>query len=111
MKFTSNKQRVVLRGVSNEVTKCSQISGHKLKGLIRKKVVTHMLALHVVCPLEQKEEVSQSLSQSVCSISSEGSLVNDGSNGTDQKLLQQYDHLFHEPKTLPPRDAMITKFL
>jgi len=52
MKFTSNKQRVVLRGVSNEVTKCSQISGHKLKGLIRKKAVTHMLALHVVCPLE-----------------------------------------------------------
>jgi hypothetical protein len=38
MKFTHNKKRVVLKGVSDTVSHCTQLSSHKLKGLLKKRL-------------------------------------------------------------------------
>jgi hypothetical protein len=45
IKFTCSKKRVMLAGVTDETRTCSKISKHKLQGLLKKKVVTHLLVL------------------------------------------------------------------
>jgi hypothetical protein len=41
LRFTYHKQRIVLRGVNDEASKCSQVSAHKQKDLLKKKAVIH----------------------------------------------------------------------
>jgi hypothetical protein len=45
MRFVHNGSSITLRGVKPEVTKCSAISVGKLKGLIRRKAITHCVQL------------------------------------------------------------------
>ena len=44
-----SQAKIVLRGVNNEASKCSQVSAHKLKGLLKKKAVTHNSELFQLC--------------------------------------------------------------
>ena len=83
MKFTSSKKRIALRGVNDEVSKCSQISKHKLKGLIRKKAVTHMLELQAVCPIDRKEQDSYHQTEDVCTIAQTEFVPASSSHSTD----------------------------
>jgi len=43
MRFMHNDTRITLRGVRQEVTKCSAVSAGRLKGLLRRQVVTHCI--------------------------------------------------------------------
>jgi hypothetical protein len=45
MRFVHNGSSITLRGVKPEVTKCSAVSVGKLKGLIRRKAITHCVQL------------------------------------------------------------------
>lgn len=104
LKFTADKQRIMLKGITDTVPWCSQISGHKLKGLIRKKVVSHILEVQAICPLQKNEEASQSSIEHLLSISSDKSnttAVSDMVSSEIQQLLTQYEHLFQEPTALP----------
>jgi hypothetical protein len=75
-----------------------------LKGLLRKRVVVHLLELKHVCPLER--DISSS--NPIMTI---GNCVDQSKNSSDladsdapalQQLLMQYQHLFKEPTKLPP---------
>lgn len=106
MKFTHNKKRVVLRGVSDTVSYCTQISSRKLKGLLKKKAITQVLELQAQCPLEQQEQLLHEPHDPVMAVASpndEGSSSNETAVPDIQLLLQQYDHLFQEPTDLPPQ--------
>ena len=56
LKFTYNNKRISLKGVKDEARKCAQVSNHKLKGLLKKKAVTHVLEVKAICPLDQTVE-------------------------------------------------------
>jgi len=43
MKFTYQKKRITLKGVIPIVTKCTAISAHKLKDLLRRKAASHCI--------------------------------------------------------------------
>lgn len=106
MNFTYNKKRVVLRGVSDDRVQCQQISGQKLKGLLKKKAITHVLELQALCPLEQQQQIPQEQSHSVFSVSTDPpSGTVDSQEVADHigDLLKHYDHLFQEPTDLPPQ--------
>lgn len=45
MKFTYQDKRILLQGVRDDLVTCSQVLGHKLKGLLKRGAVTHMLEL------------------------------------------------------------------
>lgn len=45
MKFTYKGKRITLKGVQPEVKKCTAISTRKVKGLLRRKVVTHCVQM------------------------------------------------------------------
>ena len=47
-KFTYLGKRITLFGVQNETSKCEAISARKLKGLIRRGVVSHCLEMKLL---------------------------------------------------------------
>lgn len=95
MKFTYQGKRITLKGLTNEVVKCSPISARKLKGLLRRKVVTHgVLMLHQVSKTQLNTELQSLQSVSVVDQYADHPEV--------QQLLSEYQHLFKEPTTLPP---------
>lgn len=55
MKFTHQKKRVVLKGVTDVITTCKHITSHKLKGLLKKKAVQQVLKLEAICPLSKQD--------------------------------------------------------
>lgn len=58
MKFTYLKKRVVLNAISNDISKCSQISAHKLKSLLKRKVVHQILQLSATPALAMNKDIS-----------------------------------------------------
>ncbi|XP_066374840.1 uncharacterized protein [Miscanthus floridulus] len=82
------------------------ISGQKLKGLLKKKAITHVLELQALCPLEQQQQIPQEQSHSVFSVSTDPPTgTADFQEVADQigDLLKHNDHLFQEPTDLPPQ--------
>ena len=47
MKFTHKGQRICLRGVQSEVTKCPAIGVRKLNGLLRRRAISHCIEMKV----------------------------------------------------------------
>ena len=105
IRFTHNDRRILLRRVTDEPRKCSQGSTHKLKGMLKKKAITHLLELKANCPLEQ--QFSGSLSVMNISnqlVQSSDTFVEDNRNHPEvQQLLEKYQYLFSEPTELPPK--------
>jgi len=91
MKFTYNGKRMTLLGIKPQTTKCTAISAGKLKGLLRRKAITHYVQLLQVQPGNvQKED------NSICSI------IDTVPYLAVQAVIEKYSHLFKEPDTLPP---------
>ena len=95
MKFTYQRKRIVLKGVRPEVVKCSPIGVHKLKGLMRRKAITHCIQLLPSTPQPQSSHPDSVLH--ALSDSAHMNMVPE-----IQQLLDRYSHLFSEPCTLPP---------
>lgn len=53
LRFTHQKKRILLRGISDDHAKCSQIKSPKLRSLMKKGAITHMLQLNAICPQER----------------------------------------------------------
>lgn len=51
MKFTYQKKRITLQGVRSDVVRCTPIGAHKLRGLIRRKALTHCIQMLPVSPI------------------------------------------------------------
>lgn len=109
MRFTHEGRRILLKGVIDEIRKCSQVSIHKLKGLLKKKVVTHMLELKAICPIERQPDINTSLMTISASSAQQSKDTIESKKGQGhpklQQLIDQYQHLFLEPTTLPPNKS------
>lgn len=94
MKFTKGNRRILLQGVRDELTTCSQVPGYKLKELLKKGAVTHIPELQHVQSLPQSsiaEEITiNAISESTMVQSEEEKPL----PSAIQSLLQQYDQLF-----------------
>jgi len=105
LKFTYKGKRISLQGVKDEPTKCVQVSGRKLRGLIKKKAVTHLLQLQALCPLDLALDSPNHL----MALAPTTDPLHDQSDQSVhslpevQKLIEQYQHLFQEPHGLPPK--------
>jgi hypothetical protein len=100
IRFTWASKRILLTGVTDEPQKCSQISRHKLKGLMKKKVVTHLLVLKATCPLDKPS--SETLPVQSLSADAVHQQAPQKVKPNLDDLLVQYQHLFLEPTELPP---------
>jgi len=91
MKCIVEGKIIELQGVLDDQTKCTQISAPKLKGLLKHGTVSH--CIQMILPSMQSvatlEEIPISAHNEVLPIEVE-------------ELLQHYNHLFAEPRGLPP---------
>lgn len=92
MEVTSAGQKVKLQGVVDDISSCPPITQKKLAGLLRRGAVSHCIQMTV--------PTMEEWIPSVCSI--EDSETADIPSAVSE-LIQQFDHLFAEPKALPPR--------
>ncbi|CAN6326944.1 unnamed protein product [Urochloa humidicola] len=91
MKFPLKGKRVVLHGLKDNISSCKQISGRKLKGLLRHKAVSHLVELKHIPSKAQHTDINALTAQAPASVPAE-----------IQKVVQQFDSLFKEPSALPP---------
>jgi hypothetical protein len=91
MRFTYQESRISLTGVKDCTTKCLPLRAKKLKGLMRKGQVAQLVQLNAIQPSDAEE-------QQVTPVEIE-------------PLVQQFDTLFQEPKSLPHREILIILFL
>jgi len=92
-----------LKGIKLDLTKCVRVSAHKLKGLLKKKSVTHVVQLRSIVSGDKattSECVVTDLSEPLSSLVKLPSEV----PPSVQSLVQQYEHLFYDLAILaPPR--------
>ena len=86
-------QKIPLQGVVDDTATCRPISSVKLSGLMRRGAVSH--CIQMVVPSTRMEVPSICVVESV----DHATQLPD----TISSLLQEYDRLFDEPRTLPPR--------
>jgi hypothetical protein len=87
-------RRIRLQGIQDDVTKCSRVSAHKLKGLLKRKAVVQCVELLSVAPTQSAD---------ICALSSGNSNsapVHNDSLGSDipqevNAVVHQFSELFH----------------
>jgi hypothetical protein len=90
MKFQAGGKKVTLTGVKDNTSICPLVSETKLKGLLRKNVVSHWVELSVISDVEQPHPRAGS-----------GNIPK-----AVQDLLEEFHFLFDVPQSLPPRRAV-----
>jgi len=96
MRFPVNGKRVLLKGATDDLSSCKNISVPKLKGLLRRKAILHvvefrrLLSSANIAPVHSIQEPTPA----------PASLENIPPQ--IQQLLNKYTHLFQEPLDLPP---------
>jgi hypothetical protein len=97
MKFTYQGKRMTLKGVQPDVSKCTAISAGKLKGLLRRRAITHCVQMLPESP-EHLDQQDTLVDSAICSISKSVDVPE------IKELIQKFDHLFQEPEptVLPP---------
>ncbi|WVZ58303.1 LOW QUALITY PROTEIN: hypothetical protein U9M48_008586, partial [Paspalum notatum var. saurae] len=93
MAFTVAGQKVALQDITDDVTNCSAISVHKLKGLVRQGAITHCI--------QWKEEV-QLLDATLNDVSTIEHSTLSELPSVVQAVIQDFEHLFANPTSLPP---------
>lgn len=81
MWFTHEGKRISLKGVKDSLSTCPKVRARKLKGLLRKGGVAQLIHLCQTQPSTPQEAIPQVV----------------------QQLIQQNDHLFKDPDSLPPQ--------
>jgi hypothetical protein len=84
MRFTHKQRRITLSGVKDCTDRCTPIKGNKLKGLLRKGAVTHLVQIQQELILPQS---TQHIPEDV------------------QSLVAEHQQLFQPPASLPPSRA------
>lgn len=79
--FTHEGKRISLKGVKDSLSTCPKVKARKLKGLLRKGGVAQLIHLCQTQPSTPQEAIPQVV----------------------QQLIQQNDHLFKDPDSLPPQ--------
>jgi len=95
MKLTYEGKRITLHGFKPKTSKCSTISATKLKGLLKKKAISHCIQLWPQV-IDNEAETGTLTDQTIHSIA-EPEIVSEV-----KQLIQEYSHLFKEPDSLPP---------
>jgi hypothetical protein len=82
MRFKHQGKRITLRGVQHTMDTCTMISASSMHGLLQSVEACQILELHHI------EDATTALDQAVLA--------------EVQAVLQRYQALFEDPKTLPP---------
>lgn len=90
IRLPHNGKRIQLTGIRDELSQCTKISGHKLRGLLNRQAVSYCIQLTPI-PSDPDE------TNSILAIAQEDSLA-----PSIQSLLDKFSELFHEPVDLPP---------
>jgi len=96
MRFPLHGSRVLIKGIKDDITSCKAISSGKLKGLLRRKAITHCVELRHIQESSADHSVLEISSADIVEISPSGV------HEPIQKLVHQFDTLFQEPTELPP---------
>jgi hypothetical protein len=94
MRFIEDSQRISLKGVKQDLTKCTPLSGPRLKGLHR-KVVTHCVQFKLAA--EEVSQVDYDEAHAIKAVLTEQEVLLE-----IKQLLEDYADLFQTPTTLPP---------
>ena len=94
MRFTHNGKRILLQGLRPNQVVCRAIAGHKLKGLLRRKAITHVVQLHKKSAPDQEVAHIASISEPAPQM---------GIPHEIQTVLDRFPHVFQETTTLPPQ--------
>lgn len=78
MRFPLRGRRVVIHGLTDDLSSCKNINPSKFKGLVRRMAVAHCIELRRIPFPQATHPVSV------------------------RQVIQQYEHLFQEPTDLPP---------
>jgi hypothetical protein len=92
MEVNYDGQKVQLQGVVDDTSSCLPIIQEKLAGLLRRGAITHCIQMTV--------PTMEEWIPSICTIDTSASVE---TPPAVSELIQQFDHLFAEPTTLPPR--------
>jgi len=92
--------RIQLQGLQDDTSRCFKVSPQKLKGLLKRKAVTHFVQVKKVDVPEILTD-HYSILEYVAVISDQLSF-SDSIPPSIQNIIQQYSELFHEPSSLPP---------
>ena len=64
LRFIYNGKRILLQGLKPDTMVCRPVTCHKLKGLLRRKAVTHVIQLQKIAPPPGEQEYITSISES-----------------------------------------------
>lgn len=90
MRFTYQGKRIVLQGLSDQPASCKAIGVHELKGLLRRKVVTHMVQL------------LQVPHDSPLNVATTAAFPEEDRPPSVRAVLQQFAAVFSDTTSLPP---------
>jgi hypothetical protein len=93
MKFPMKGKLVTVQGIKDDTSTCQPINTRKLRGLLRRSVVSHCIEL--------KRVPSGNAEDGILTISETSTPTNEVQPEVTQ-VVQQYKHLFQDPKELPP---------
>jgi len=93
IKIPHNGKRIKLKGIKPDLTKCVRVSAHKLKGLLKKKSVTHVVQLRSVVSGDKAATSECMVTDLSEPLSSSVKLPYEVPPSV-QYLIQQYEHLF-----------------
>jgi hypothetical protein len=97
LRFTHKKRRITLRGLTTAKPSCKLVSAAKLKGMLSRGVVTHVV------------QISNNTCDGIYALGVDvDTKTSPGDNAPIPELiasLAEYNHLFEEPTGLPPRRA------
>jgi len=93
-RFPHKGKRIQLLGIFDDTSRCTQLHVRKLKGLLRRKAISHCVELSAI-PIQDSFVFSTS-------VSTDSALCTSGIPDNIQHLIKQYSHLFQELLALPP---------
>jgi hypothetical protein len=92
MKFPMKGKLVTVQGIKDDTSTCQPINARKLRGLLRRSVVYHCIELQKVS--------NGNAEDGILTISEISTPTNEVPSEVTQ-VVQQYKHLFQDPKELP----------
>lgn len=91
-----------MKGIKPAVTKCTKVSVHKLKGLLKNHAVTHCVHLQALSPAADHDNSVLTVAHTVESNTPGSVKLPDSVPPPVQELVQQYKQLFQDTQSLPP---------